>query len=165
MWYSGCNTLQLANQGSWKVIHPPAIHSFIQQIFFECMLYARRGSRQANKQLQCGNSLWWCWWGIPHGWNSTLFNNMLRSRGLHALLQPFPETEIFFYGSPKSSNISDSLHCVQSLSCVQLFVTPWTGPCQASPSTGFSRQKYCSGFPFPSPGNLPDPGIKPTSLV
>ena len=31
--------------------------------------------------------------------------------------------------------------------------------------TEFSRQEYWSGLPFPSPGNLPDPGIKPTSLV
>ena len=34
---------------------------------------------------------------------------------------------------------------------------------QAPPSMGFSRQKYWSGLPFPSPGDLPDPGIKPTS--
>ena len=36
---------------------------------------------------------------------------------------------------------------------------------QASPSMGFSRQEYCSGLPFPSPGNLPNPGIKPGSLA
>ena len=34
---------------------------------------------------------------------------------------------------------------------------------QASQSTGFSRQEYWSGLPFPSPGDLPDPGIKPGS--
>ena len=34
---------------------------------------------------------------------------------------------------------------------------------QAPPSMGFSRQEYWSGLPFPSPGNLPDPGIKPTT--
>ena len=34
---------------------------------------------------------------------------------------------------------------------------------QAPPSMGFSRQEYWSGLPFPSPGNLPDPGIKPRS--
>ena len=45
--------------------------------------------------------------------------------------------------------------------CVQLFVTPWTIACQAPPSMGFSRQEYWSGLPFPSPGDLPDPGIKP----
>ena len=50
---------------------------------------------------------------------------------------------------------------VKSLSRVRLFATPWTVAYQASPSMGFSRQEYWSGFP--SPGNLPDPGIKPTS--
>ena len=48
-------------------------------------------------------------------------------------------------------------------SCVQLFVTPWTVAHQAPLSMGFSRQEYWSGLPFPSPGNLPDPGIKPGS--
>ena len=46
---------------------------------------------------------------------------------------------------------------------IRLFATPWTVAYQASPSMGFSRQEYCSGLPFPSPGNLPDPGIKPRS--
>ena len=36
-----------------------------------------------------------------------------------------------------------------------------TVACQASLSMGFSRQEYCSGLPFPSPGDLPNPGIKP----
>ena len=49
------------------------------------------------------------------------------------------------------------------LSRVQLFVTPWTVAYQAPPSMGFSRQEYWSGFPFPSPGDLPDPGIEPGS--
>ena len=52
---------------------------------------------------------------------------------------------------------------VQSLSSVQLFVTPWTVAHQAPLSMGFSRQEYWSGLPFLSPGNLPDPGIKPWS--
>ena len=41
-----------------------------------------------------------------------------------------------------------------------LFATPWTVAYQASPSMGFSRQGYWSGLPFPSPGDLPDPGIE-----
>ena len=43
------------------------------------------------------------------------------------------------------------------------FATPWTVAHQAPPSMGFSRQEYWSGLPFPSPGYLPDPGIKPSS--
>ena len=49
------------------------------------------------------------------------------------------------------------------LSRVRLFVTPWTVAYQAPPSMGFSRQQCWSGLPFPSPGDLPDPGIEPGS--
>ena len=49
------------------------------------------------------------------------------------------------------------------LSCVQLFATPWTVAYQAPLSMGFSRQEYWSGLPFPSPGDLPNPGIEPGS--
>ena len=52
---------------------------------------------------------------------------------------------------------------VKSLSRVRLFVTPQTVAYQASLSMGISRQEYLSGLPFPSPGNLPDPGIEPRS--
>ena len=52
-----------------------------------------------------------------------------------------------------------------SLSHVQLFVTPWTVAYQAPPSMEFSRQEYWSGLPFPSPGDLPNPGIEPRSPV
>ena len=45
------------------------------------------------------------------------------------------------------------------------FVTPWTVACQAPLSMGFPRQEYCSGLPFPSPGDLSDPGIEPTSSL
>ena len=51
------------------------------------------------------------------------------------------------------------------LSRVRLFATPWTVAYQAPPSMGFSRQECWSGLPFPSPGDLPDPGIKPGSPV
>ena len=47
-------------------------------------------------------------------------------------------------------------------SCLTL-CDPWTVAHQAPPSTGFSRQEYWSGLPFPSPGDLPDPGIEPRS--
>ena len=51
----------------------------------------------------------------------------------------------------------------QSLCRVQLSATPWTVAHQAPLSMGFSRQDCWSGLPFPSPGDLPDPGIEPTS--
>ena len=43
------------------------------------------------------------------------------------------------------------------------FVTPWTVALQAPPDIGFPRQEYWNSLPLPSPGDLPDPGIKPMS--
>jgi len=51
------------------------------------------------------------------------------------------------------------------LNCIQLFATPWTIACQAPLSTGFPRQEHWSGLPFPSPGDLPNPGIELASLA
>ena len=53
----------------------------------------------------------------------------------------------------------------QSLSHVLLFATPWTVAYQAPLSMGFPWQEYWSGLPFPTPGDLPKPGIEPTSLT
>ena len=67
-------------------------------------------------------------------------------------------------GSPitfdlRSENIKMCLHLhLKSLSLVQLFVIPWT-----IQSMEFSRPEYWSGQPFPSPGDLPNPGIEPRS--
>ena len=55
------------------------------------------------------------------------------------------------------------MKCVKLLSCVRLFVTLWTVAYQAPLFMGFFRQEYWSGVPFPSPEDLPDPGIKPRS--
>ena len=52
---------------------------------------------------------------------------------------------------------------VKSFSRAQLFATSWTIAYQAPQSMGFSRQEYWSGLPFPSPGDLPNPGIEPGS--
>ena len=49
---------------------------------------------------------------------------------------------------------------VKSRSCEPLFATPWIVAYQALPSIGFSRQEYWSWLPFPSPGDLPSPGIE-----
>ena len=54
--------------------------------------------------------------------------------------------------------------CVPSLSHVPLFATPRTVAHQAPLSMGFSRQEYWRGVPFPTPGDLPDPGVEPKSL-
>ena len=52
---------------------------------------------------------------------------------------------------------------MKSLSRIRLFATPWTVAYQAPLSVGFSRQQYWSGLPFPSPVDLPKPGIEPGS--
>ena len=52
---------------------------------------------------------------------------------------------------------------VQSLSRVRLIAIPWTVARQAPLPMGFSRQEYWSGLPFPSPEDLPDPGMEPRS--
>ena len=56
-------------------------------------------------------------------------------------------------------------YLVKSVSCLVMSnsVTPWTVACQAPLSMGFSRQEYWGGLPFPSPEDLPNPGIKPMS--
>ena len=48
-----------------------------------------------------------------------------------------------------------------SRSVVSDSATPWIVAYEVPPSTEFSKQEYWSGLPFPSPGNLPDPGIEP----
>ena len=64
------------------------------------------------------------------------------------------------YRKDKSESVGKTKVKVKSLSSVQLFATPWTVAYQASPSMGFSRQEFWSGLPFPSPGDLPNPGIE-----
>ena len=65
---------------------------------------------------------------------------------------------------PCCSSLLHACVCVcQSLRHVQLFVTPCAEACQAPLSMGFSRQEYWSGFPFPSPGDIPYPGSEPRS--
>ena len=65
--------------------------------------------------------------------------------------------------------ISYCFSCVctyaQLLSHVQLFATPWTIAGQTPLSMGLSQQKCWSELPFPPPGDLPNPGIKPMSPV
>ena len=58
--------------------------------------------------------------------------------------------------------------CACVLTCfshVQLFMTPWTVACQAPLSMGFSKQEYWNGLSCPPPGDLPNPGTEPESLM
>ena len=60
---------------------------------------------------------------------------------------------------------SKQLQACQLASAVPDFTTPWTVARQAPLSMGLSRQGYWRGLPCPPPGDLPDPGIEPTSLT
>ena len=92
-----------------------------------------------------------------------------RKRGEYEKNLSFPSC--FCHHFPFSSVFSWSLAhplCLWMcylLSCVRLFVTPWTVAHQAPLSMEFSRQEYWSGLPFLSPGDLPNPGIRPWSPV
>ena len=86
------------------------------------------------------------------------------SLGLQKQLSPSQVGQRGPYGS-QSTFICHTIAVVQSLSRVQLFATPWAIAHQAPLSLGFSQQEHSSGLPFPSPGDLPNPGIEPESLV
>ena len=93
----------------------------------------------------------------------TLLQGIFPTQGSNPHLLHFPHWQagslpVAPRGRPKNP-------LVKSLSHVCLFASPWTIAYQAPPSMGFSRQEYWSGLPFPSPGDLPDPGIESTSLT
>ena len=95
--------------------------------------------------------------------------------GCHALLQGIFATQGSNPGLPHCRWILCHLShqgcyvgihaCAQLFSRVRLFVTSWIIAPQASLSMGFSRQEYWSGLPFPTPGDLSDPGVEPESLA
>ena len=74
---------------------------------------------------------------------------------------PFPTSG--YISKEKDIIISKKRSEVKSLSRIQLFVTPWTVAYNAPPFIGLSRQECWSGLPFPSPEDLPNPGIEPGS--
>ena len=91
--------------------------------------------------------------GFPEGWGAGA------QGGLGQLLPRVQEASLGAFNMLTSAS---SQGCM--FSHVRLFVTPWTAARHAPLSMGFSRQEYCSGLSFPTPGDLPDPGIKPASL-
>ena len=94
--------------------------------------------------------------GFPcHGLNSVLSRRTEISQATHTIKEKKINVQNLYGENDKVK--------VKSLSRVLLFETPWTVVYQAPPSMGFSRQEYWSGLPFPSPGDLPNPGIEPES--
>ena len=107
---------------------------------------------------------WWHRWLDGHDFGWTLGVVMDREAWCAAILG--------FAKSWTQLNNWTELNCTLDKVCegggllVKLsptFVTTWTVACQAPLSTGFSRQEYWNGLPFPSPRDLPDPGIKHAS--
>ena len=76
---------------------------------------------------------------------------------------PLLKNLLRLFKNKKFLKIRKKCTCVICCCCMSLFSTPWTVACQAPLSMGFSRQEYWSGFPCPSPGDLPDLGINPSS--
>ena len=70
---------------------------------------------------------------------------------------------MLFYNKLNENNACIPRLPMKLLSPVQLFAIPWTVAYQAPPSMEFSRKEYWNGLPFSSPGDLPNPGIKPRS--
>ena len=85
-------------------------------------------------------------------WINAIYSNMDGPKDYHTKWSKSERNTIWCYS-----------YTLNSLSHVRLFATPWTVAYQASPSMGFFRQEYWSGLPFPSPRDLPDPGIEPRS--
>ena len=80
--------------------------------------------------------------------------------------QDVPASSYIFPATPLDSSTSKSLlEKCQSFSCFQIFATPGTIAARGFSVHGILQQKHWSGLPFPSPGDLPDPGIKPSLLV
>ena len=85
-----------------------------------------------------------------------LFHSVKCDLYIISIIESLPPVKRNHFFIPPNSNPM----CAQSPSHIQLFVIPRAVACQAPLSLGFSRQEYQSGLPFPSPGDLPDPGIK-----
>ena len=74
-----------------------------------------------------------------------------------------PSTAVLRYKTHLGSRLCAHVCVLSHFSCAQLFAILWAVAHQAPLSMGFSRQEYWSGLLFPSPGDLPDPGIEPRS--
>ena len=100
-------------------------------------------------------------------YNVPIFKKPVSSSFVLAYYVALPNDAPFgSFGNQPSQNLRNSLTVrpwCYSLTCVKLFVTPGTAAHQAPLSIGVSRQGYWSALPIPSPGDLPDPGIKPRS--
>ena len=105
-----------------------------------------------------------CSWGSQGKNTEVVFHSLLQWTTFCQTPPPRPDR----LGWPHTACLSfieldKGIQQIQSFSRVRLLATPWTVAHQAPLSMEFSKQEYWSGWSFPSPGDLPDPGIKPGS--
>ena len=168
----------LVDQGWWSL---PERHHHVAA---KQLLKLRR-KVSLNSAWQCSSSWRACWMALISGTLATQLNNGEIAGQAVACYPGLPLTPTACprgggesgaglrcsragLGSPGcSSRLLPTCHMVKvkvkSLSHVQLFATPWTVSYYTPPSMGFSRQECWNGLPFPSPEDLPDPGIEPGS--
>ena len=133
-------------------------------------------ARQAPLSVGFSRPEYWSGWPFPfqgifptQGSNPGLRRGRrIPSRLSHQGSSDFQRSPVLLvYPGPLTCSASQPLpgkrKKVKSLGCVRLFATPWTIAYQAPLSMGLPRQEYWNGLPFPSPGDLPDPGIEPVS--
>ena len=119
------------------------VTSFGISLFFQGVMFASSGERYLVINV-CALDMPWL-----------ILNSLSKTVRKHMETHWHTHTCIFLHPSMKVK--------VKLVSCVQLLAPLQTVAYQGPPSMGFSRQEYWSGLPFPSPGDLPDPGIKPSS--
>ena len=161
VWHSGQHVWKFL----WLTSPPPSLPNtmkVMQVDFCTCNRYAADPKKGLGVDELCGDR-----WQTPRKWRAKLQNvqreieqvkdrDIFKMRGLEFL------TTIWM---SKQWSLTWKRVKLKSLSRVWLFATPWTVAYQDPQSMGFSRQEYWSGLPFPSAGDLPDPGIKPASPV
>ena len=119
-------------------------------------------NQSGTKWVQCVSESAWGSFYLQH-W-ITEARACLEEKSVFLILSPALHGLLLWSSNP-GRNLSHGAYKVKVklLSRVRLFATPWTVAYQAPPSMGFPRQECWSGLPFPSPGDLTDPGIEPGS--
>ena len=130
-------------------------NSFKSRIFLSNFTIQSEEYTQMNDMMNLKSSK------AKRHWTSFLAIEEARWNKLYFILGEIALSAPYYWSPGNSKEFISSL--IAKL-CLTL-ATPWTVACQAPLSMGFSRQEYWSGLQLPSPGDLPNPGIKPRSSV
>ena len=102
---------------------------------------------------------------MTHLFGTIMSQNLRWSKKRNLFSSIEPKQHLFNQQKSNKNLLYSTTAAVRLFGHVQLFAAPWTVACQVPLSMGFPRHKYWNGLTFPSPEDLPDPGIQPTSLV